>query len=39
VEKEQSGENLGVNVKIRSGWRMRGERDWAPEGEKVSVNN
>ena len=36
VEKEQSGEELGVNVQIRSGWRMRGESHWAPR-ERMPV--
>lgn len=43
VEKEQSGEELGVNVQIHSGWRVRGEErrvsGEGTEGENVSVNN
>ena len=36
VEKQQSGEELGVNVQIHLGWRVRGESHWAPR-ERMSV--
>lgn len=35
-EKEQRGEKLGVNVQIRSGWRVRGGSHWAWT-ERMSV--